>query len=310
MPHAKLQGFSTLIILMAAILVALTMTSAAVLRSSEQRLQGHWWFMILSVLAFVLNVVAFLGSVLIVRRYFDGWTFPVWVHFLANPAWVWPFLILFSAKVREIMVQYVGDVAIYVRPNKLDRFDAVRSEIKEAARSVVSALFTSYELKSQSSDANKFQYDKIALVGHSLGSVIAYDTLNRLMLDDWLCDGALRVAERTATMVTFGSPLNKTAFLFTIQAKDTLHIRERLAATVQPLIMSYRKFKWINVYSRNDIVSGLLKFYDLPGYQDPPVTEVAVQNVKDRDAAVPLMAHVAYWKNKTVWTQLLGQIAP
>jgi hypothetical protein len=94
---------------------------------------------------------------------------------------------------------------------------------------------------------------------------------------------------------------------------DTLHIRERLAATVQPLIMSYpkfRKFKWINVYSRNDIVSGLLKFYDLPGYQNPPVPAAAVQNVKDRDAAVPLMAHVAYWKNKTVWTQLLEQIAP
>jgi succinate dehydrogenase hydrophobic anchor subunit len=313
MPHAKLQGFSTLVILMAAILVAVTMTSRAALRSSEQRLHGHWWFMVLAVLAFVLNVVAFFGSVLIVRRYFDGWTFPVWVNFLANPAWVWPFLILFSAQVREIMVQYVGDVAIYVRPNKLDRFDAVRTEIKAAARSVVSALFTSYELKTDPVAAPKFQYDKIALVGHSLGSVIAYDTLNRLMLDDWLCNGALQIAERTATLVTFGSPLNKTAFLFTIQGTDTSHIRERLAATVQPLIMSYRKFrkfKWINVYSRNDIVSGLLKFYDLPGYQDPPVPEVAVQNVKDRDAAVPLMAHVAYWKNKTVWTQLLEQIAP
>jgi hypothetical protein len=313
MPHAKLQGFSTLVILMALILVAVTMTSRAVLRSSEQRLHGHWWFMILSVFAFVLNVVAFFGSVLIVRRYFDGWTFPSWVHFLANPAWVWPFLILFSAQVREIMVQYVGDVAIYVRPNKLDRFDAVRTEIKEAARSVVSALFTSYKLETDPAAAPKFQYDKIALVGHSLGSVIAYDTLNRLMLDDWLCDGALKVADRTATMVTFGSPLNKTAFLFTIQGKDTLHIRERLAATVQPLIMSYpkfRKFKWITVYSRNDIVSGLLKFYDLPGYQNPPVPAVAVQNVKDRDAAVPLMAHVAYWKNKTVWRELLSQIAP
>ena len=219
----------------------------------------------------------------------------------------------FSAKVREIMVQYVGDVAIYVRPNKLDRFDAVRSEIKEAARSVVSALFTSCQLQSNPGSAPEFQYDKIALVGHSLGSVIAYDTLNRLMLDDWLCDGALRVAERTATMVTFGSPLNKTAFLFTIQGKDTLHIRERLASTVQPLIMSYpkfRKLKWINVFSRNDIVSGHLKFYDLPGYQDDPVPPVAVQNIKDRDAAVPLVAHVSYWKNKTVWRELLAAIAP
>ena len=313
MPHAKLQGFSTLIILIAGLLVGATMIARAVLRSSEQRLQGHWLFIILSVLTFVLNVGAFFGSVLILRRYFDGWIFPSWVNFLANPAWVWPFLILFSAKVREIMVQYVGDVAIYVRPNMLDRFDAVRSEIKEAARSVVSALFTSYELKAQPGAASEFQYDKIALVGHSLGSVIAYDTLNRLMLDDWLCEGALQVAERTATMVTFGSPLNKTAFLFTIQGKDTLHIRERLASTVQPLIMSYpkfRKLKWINVYSRNDIVSGDLKFYDLPGYQDDPVPAVAVQNVKDRDAAVPLVAHVAYWKNKTVWNELLSAIAP
>ena len=313
MPHAKLQGFSTLIILIASLLVGATMIARAVLRSSEQRLQGHWLFIILSVVTFVLNVGAFFGSVLILRRYFEGWIFSSWVNFLANPAWVWPFLILFSAKVRETIVQYVGDVAIYVRPNKLDRFDAVRSEIKEAARSVVSALFTSYERKAQPGSASEFQYDKIALVGHSLGSVIAYDTLNRLMLDDWLCEGALQVAERTATMMTFGSPLNKTAFLFTIQGKDTLHIREQLASTVQPLIMSYpkfRKLKWINVYSRNDIVSGDLKFYDLPGYQDDPVPDVAVQNVKDRDAAVPLVAHVAYWKNKTVWKELLSAIAP
>jgi hypothetical protein len=80
---------------------------------------------------------------------------------------------LFSAKVREILVQYIGDVAIYIRPNKLDRFDEVRSEIKEAARSVASALFTSYELKTEAGAPDKFQYHKIALVGHSLGSVIA-----------------------------------------------------------------------------------------------------------------------------------------
>jgi hypothetical protein len=223
MPCAQLQGFATLIILTAAFLVAVTMIARAMLRSSEQRLQGHWLFMILSVLTFVLNVVAFFGSVLLLRGYWAGWSLPACLHFLQNPAWVWPFLILFSTKVREIMVQYVGDVAIYVRPNKVDRFEVVRSEIKEAAR---------------------------------------------------------------------------------IQGKDTLHIRERLASTVQPLIMSYpkfRKFKWINVFSRNDIVSGHLKFYDLPGCQDDPVPPVAAQNIKDRDATVPLVAHVSYCKNKTVW---------
>ncbi len=43
------------------------------------------------------------------------------------------------------MIQYVGDVAIYVRPNKLDRFNQVRNEIKEAARLAASAIFTAYD---------------------------------------------------------------------------------------------------------------------------------------------------------------------
>jgi hypothetical protein len=88
---------------------------------------------------------------------------------------------------------------------------------------------------------------------------------------------------------------------------------QRLAFAVQPLIVSYpkfRKFKWINAFSRNDIVSGHLKFYDPPGYQNTPVSPVVVQNIKDRDAAVPLVAHVWPWKNKTLWLQLLSQIAP
>ena len=229
---------------------------------------------------------------------------PPYLSFLQSSLWVFPFLVLFSAKVREIMVQYVGDVAIYVRPNKLDRFDKVRNEIKDAARSVVSAIFTAYA----GPNDNKFLYDEVALVGHSLGSVIAYDTLNRLMLDDWLSGNFLHIAERAKSMITFGSPLNKTAFFFTIQAKDSLHIRERLASTVQPLIMSYPKFRklaWINVFSPNDIVSGSLKFYDFPGLQVFP----AVTNIPDPDAFVPLVAHCSYWNNRTVWRQLLKQIA-
>jgi len=172
-------------------------------------------------------------------------------------------------------------------------------------------VFTAYEQNSST-----FLYEHVAVVGHSLGSVIAYDTLNRLMLDDWLADQALGIARRAKTMVTFGSPLNKTAFLFTIQGTDSMHIRERLACTVQPLILSYpkfRKLKWINVYSRNDIISGPLEFYDLPGFQDVPDAQrpvEAVENVRDKDAAVPIVAHVSYWKNKLVWQKLLAEIAP
>lgn len=304
-PFANLQAFATLIILCAAVLLALAIILRASLRSSERPLRGNSGLLFFTSIAFIFNMLAVVVSLLLFFR--PGFTvdIPPYLSFLQSSLWVFPFLILFSAKVREIMVQYVGDVAIYVRPNKLDRFDQVRNEIKEAARSVVSAIFTAYA----GPNNNGFLYDRVALVGHSLGSVIAYDTLNRLMLDDWLTGNALHVTERTKSMITFGSPLNKTAFFFTIQAKDSLHLRERLACTVQPLITSYPKFRkleWINVYSPNDIVSGRLKFYDLPGFEIPP----AVQNVPDPDAFVPLIAHVSYWNNLTVWQKLLEQIAP
>src|SRR6202162_51799 len=100
-------------------------------------------------------------------------------------------------------------------------------------------------------DGDGFEYVKVAIVGHSLGSVIAYDTLNKMLTDDSLSQNELQVADRTCLLATFGSPRDKIAFFFTIQGKDTFHIREQLADLVQPLIQSYpefRKFPWINVY--------------------------------------------------------------
>lgn len=307
--HPELQGFATAVILSCAALVALSMTRRAILRSSDGQLQGDWLLLVFLLLALILNMASVVVPILCI---WDS-RVPTALKYIWTPlqssVWVWPFLIALSAKIRTLMIQFVGDVAIYVRPNKLDRFENVRSKIKEAGRSVASAVYTVCR-----PGTNHFLYDEIAVVGHSLGSVIAYDTMNRLMLDDWLSGNHLGIANRTNSMVTFGSPLNKTAFFFTIQGKDNMHIRERLAATVQPLIQSYpkfRKFMWINVHSKNDIISGPLEFYDLPGMQGMvPLPNEAVHNVVDKDAAVPLVAHVDYWKNETVWIQLLSQIAP
>jgi len=257
---------------------------------------------------FVAAFLVHLASVIIPFWLLLGHRFNVQPTFarglLYSTVWVWPFLIALSAQIRTILVEYVGDVAIYVTPNKLDRFDDVRNKIKALVRNIAQAIYLACK-----PGTNEFLYDQVAVVGHSLGSVIAYDTLNQLMLDDWLSRNYLGIANRTNSLVTFGSPLNKTAFFFTIQGTDTLHIRERLAATVQPLIQSYhkfRKFSWINVYSRNDIISGDLIFYDRHNEPVPP----GVKNVIDKDACVPLVAHVDYWKNRTVWTELLSQIAP
>jgi hypothetical protein len=308
------QGVSTLLLLTAGVLVALAMFWRAILRSVGQLQRGNGFLVFLFTLAVLLHLLALPAPWVFGWGLFSLPTFLAGlVHSLSNPLWVWPFLIVLSANVRTLMIQYVGDVAIYISPNKVDRFDKVRKDIKKIALDSVTGIY-----QARNDDGSAFEYDKIAIVGHSLGSVIAYDTLNKILTDDSLAASPLGVADRTCLLETFGSPLDKIAFFFTIQGKNTFHIREQLAAVVQPLIQSYvlyRKFPWINVYSRSDIISGDLFLFDLPQnqiaqLQAQGVAYNFVKNIPDPDAVVPLAAHVDYWKNKLVWQKLYAEIRP
>jgi len=232
---------------------------------------------------------------------------------------VWPFLAIVSAQVRLLLVEFVGDVAAYVASNKVDCFDELRAKIKQLAKESLSAVYSA-----KSHDGEAFEYEKVCVVGHSLGSVIAYDTLNRVIADDQIStqtdpetgkkfvDGPAQIVKRTPVLLTFGSPLDKTAFFFSVIGKTTRHIREQLAAVVQPLIENDRirgRIHWVNVFSSSDIVSGSLDFYDLPQWKsDPAQASKCIQNEVDDDALVPLVAHVDYWSNKKVWTELLKSV--
>jgi hypothetical protein len=221
--------------------------------------------------------------------------------------WIWPFLIAISAGIRELLVQYVGDVTAYISSYKIDRFEEVRQKIKDCAMETATAVY-----RVQSPGTNQVEYKKVAIVGHSLGSVIAYDTLNRLLNDDALSNNWLQVLDRTCLLLTFGSPLDKIAFFFNIMGKSTRHVREQLAAVVQPLLQSVpvrEKIPWVNVFSRNDVICGSLDFYDLPENTKNPIPAIRrVENVKDLDALIPLTAHVEYWGNPAVWDRLLREI--
>ncbi len=297
--------------------------------------QSRWLSPILFYVAFMVHLAVIAGAVLIalsvVHGNFEGswagrileWkksivlapiTYlfgPMFSHWLArsfsSPVWVWPFLVIVSAQVRTLLVEYVGDVTAYVASNKVDCFDELRTKIKVLAKESLSAV---YSAKSPTSD--QFEYDKVCIVGHSLGSVIAYDTLNRLIADDQLASGPARVIDRTGLLLTFGSPLDKTAFFFSVIGKTTRHIREQLAAVVQPLLQDRAardKIEWVNVYSRNDIISGSLDFYEFSEPLPAGVQQVRkVVNVKDEDALVPLVAHVEYWTNRKVWAELLPRL--
>jgi hypothetical protein len=306
MNTASVQLISNLFLIAAALLVLLALVFRGVMRSSGVALHGNPVLVFLFVLSFLLHLAVMPALVFVSTRELPlpPSLLLVPLSLLANSNWVWPALLALSKLVRDLMVEYAGDVAIYVDSNKLDRFDKIRKEIKQIALDSVMGIYTA-----RNQDDSDFEYSKIAIVGHSLGSVIAYDTLNQLLNLDEICSHPVGVAGRTCLLETFGSPLDKIAFFFTIQGTQTFHIREQLAAVVQPLIQDYvkfRKFPWVNVYSRNDIISGSLKFYDVPNMTVPP----GVQNLPDKDATVPLVAHVDYWKNDLVWQQLLQYTKP
>ncbi len=339
-PAAQLQFFSTAIILGAIASIGLALLARGSQRSNakatvEQSNVSQPLAFPLLFVAFLLQLAAIACVAASLCDPLHAWmqdlmfTGRIW-NFLASPWWVWPFLIFLSSQVRTLMIEYVGDVAIYVTSNKIDRFSEVRQKIKSVAYTSASAVFHAM------ADDDHFLYEKVAIVGHSLGSEIAYDTLDQLINEDRMTNGHLRIAERTCLFETFGSPLNKIAFFFTIQGSDNFQIREQLAESVQPLIMDYkfRPFPWVNIRSLNDIISGAVYFYEWPAQNSKiaiaPKNPVAgtltfspqgtsqgtgtlkgyqkVDDKKDPAASIALAAHTEYWKNEMVWDELYKHV--
>jgi hypothetical protein len=147
-------------------------------------------------------------------------------------------------------------------------------------------------------------YDRIVVMGHSLGSVVAYDTLNALLNEDLADDMCMGVASRTKLFLTFGSPLNKTAFLFRSQLPESAVVRESLAAAQQPMIVAYdnrHRVKWLNIHSADDWISGPAQLYDSDDERQSPFK---VDNQLDREASTPLLAHTEYWHSTLLADEL------
>jgi hypothetical protein len=228
---------------------------------------------------------------------------------------------------RWFLREYVGDVAAYVSSYSLSKFDELRNSIQKASLGVFQPVYgeesqeskvrraAAREAKTHPEPEIQFEYEEIVVLGHSLGSVVAYDTIDALFN---LPSGstALDISRRTKAFLTFGSPLDKTAFIFRLQRPRQNEIREVLAAAKQPMIQDYafRPKRWVNLYSPDDWISGSLEFYDPDGVPDPvtgilapehtPDPDKRVRNIEDLDAYIPLAAHVFYWTTDTFTREL------
>ena len=203
------------------------------------------------------------------------------VHWPLRLLVTWAAVLLLSEVVRRFLVQYLGDVVVYVESHTVDRFAALRGRIRDCVTERARAIYGA---------TGGEAYDRVVVVGHSLGSVVSYDVLNQLLCEDAIEQQAGRptrhVARRTPLFLTFGSPLDKTTFVFAIQHRRTTQAREALVASAQPMLQGYewRPARWVNIYSPWDIMSGSLEYFDLPGSADP----LRVANLLDRgDRTVP-----------------------
>ncbi len=80
-------------------------------------------------------------------------------------------LLLGAAIVKGVFIGYVSDIALYATSDENSRFFAIRAQILEQATQKIRWLLRQPE------------YDDVAVAGHSLGSVIVYDALSRLIVE-------------------------------------------------------------------------------------------------------------------------------
>ncbi len=231
-----------------------------------------------------------IGTLIIVLEVVALWPSGEDTHWPLRLLVTWVAVLLLSGGVRRFLVQYLGDVAVYVESHTVDRFSELRARIRACVTDRARAIYAA---------SGPAAYANVVVVGHSLGSVVSYDALNQLLCEDAIDRQAGRptrdVARRTPLFLTFGSPLDKTAFIFAIQHRRTTQAREALAASSQPMLQEYawRPERWVNIYSPWDIISGALEYFDLPNTSDGR----RVTNQRDRDATTFLMAHVEYWED-------------
>lgn len=253
--------------------------------------------------AFLVSVAAFVPAVFdwMPQRVQDG--LPSWWWWIPLAAAL-PILYL-----RRKYIQFIGDVVIYVSSHEVNRFDAIRATIRARAVDTAAAVYGAL-------DHGALAYRRVVFAGHSLGSVIAYDTLNAMINRDAVGVGAgtppLQVVRRTSTLLTFGSPLDKTAYLFRAQVRQD-EVREAMASAVQPLICNSRVrtapdgIRWVNLYAPRDYISGALDYYDPPA--QPTVAGanpsfMPVENLRDPEARIPVLAHMQFWKGEALAREL------
>lgn len=139
----------------------------------------------------------------------------------------------------------LGDISIYNEVNPRSELYNIRKEILNGAVKAIRFL-----LEPEDEEMEKLRYQRVVVTGHSLGSQISFDAINRLThqvhlgeLDGYDHQGyrinkkgekklfngqALHISQILDRYYTFGSPLDKIAFFLREQCDDSEYIRVQM----------------------------------------------------------------------------------
>jgi hypothetical protein len=214
--------------------------------------------------------------------------------------------------IRLFLTTAIGGLAVYLGSDTLSKNFAARSQIlSECTAAVQNLLALHPDVPAASGQAA--QYDRVILAAHSLGTVIAYDTLNDLRVMDAAEFDEKHVARipapsapelaRITALFTFGCPLNKVYYFFRARVGEKATILSQVLYSLHNFRLHVPAptgilppeppgnkpfsptFKWFNVWCKLDLISGPMLFYQ------------ADENERVRQGFEPATAHTGYWAN-------------
>jgi hypothetical protein len=183
-----------------------------------------------------------------------------------------------KVRLSVVLQDYVGEVAIYANSDQSSEYFAIRQKILNESQALLEQILD-------------MDYENVLVAGHSLGSVIAYDTLNRLNILANLDGKEAAKIKKLKGLITFGSPLDLFALFFRETAKKKQYVRRQilehlhsfkirnldlnpvpgdysLADTIQKKLQD---MEWLNFYCDKDPISKSLDFYEVSKGENIPL---------------------------------------
>ena len=228
----------------------------------------------------------------------------------------------FESLATPTIVGYIGDIAIYTTMD-------TKSKHYELRRKIIAESLTLLKSILEQEENGSPVYERVIVAGHSLGSVIAYDTLSRLNLEKTLTKNGSVPVEKVTGLVTFGSPLDKIAFFFRDhvgkdqvirrQILDQLHSFRARWGEVKPkrhqalevessITDHFHGLPWLNVYDWNDPISGKLEFYNVDHNIEVRLPAIWPHGSRHPKRAGWGVAHVKYWNDPAFFGAIIDKI--